>query len=171
MNISKNHHKVFLIAVVILFIGMYVIIFRNNKFNSNITNNKNFLREYNSTFMGIYIKFPEYYKIKDINSIITLTKGQNNISITLNNSNYENLQEYLAFYDETRQISKIIELIPNKSKYDSVGRIFKIGTTEQKSYFFYKNYQVIILSTSSPDLYDDLDQIAASFEYLGDTSE
>ena len=86
-----------------------------------------------------------------------------------NNSNYSNLVDYLKWFDGTRkglQVNneKNIEI----GGYEGILRIenFSLGlVNQQKIYYLLVNGVIYTLSTSSPLLYPDLDQIAQSFRY------
>lgn len=92
--------------------------------------------------------------------IIYLSQGE--IKIGRNGTNTDNLEEYFKYHPE-----RPLDRIENKENV-KVGQLDAIsGKIEERyNYYIYVDNWVYIFSTSNPELYDDLDQIARSFRYI-----
>ena len=90
--------------------------------------------------------------------------GENTIVIIRNGTNFTNLDNYLADLDMQN-----LKDVRSKEPFIIDGYNFvsrDLGSAKQ--YYGYVEGWIYNFSTSSPELYDDLDQIAQSFRYLGD---
>lgn len=157
----KNLKFVLSIAVIIFLVAIYL-----NKFS-----NSSKFKTYNSKSMNISISIPNNSKIEDKFASITITDGEGSILIDRNGTNFMNIEDYMAGLDRTRKNPPRIEKNEAKSinRYNSILRIYQDFEDKYKLkiYYLYVNNSVYSLSTSSPELYDDLDQIANSFIYTG----
>ncbi len=115
------------------------------------------------------IEVPVAFTIKETVAQVELNKGNLTISISKNSTNFLNIREYVNNFDLKRSGLVIQNESAEKiNNLDSLNRIekFSVGPIEQqKIYYIYIDSKVYSLSTSSPALYPDLDQIAWSFRY------
>ena len=122
-----------------------------------------------SNVMDFTVQIPNYYQAMEKLTYVDFSKDNLRINVSKNNSNYSNLVDYLKWFDGTRkglQVNneKNIEI----GGYEGILRIenFSLGlVNQQKIYYLLVNGVIYTLSTSSPLLYPDLDQIAQSFRY------
>jgi len=174
MNISKTHHKIFLIGLVIVFVGMYVIIFKNTDLKNNssalqpMKQNENHL--FTSNFLEFRFSFPKSYSIVETVNTITLSKNDNLIVIEKIYGYSNSINEYLEILKEKNNLKINPSSIGQQYGFEVFNIEYYREDPVELAYFkSLGNNSFVSISTSSPDLYDDLDQIAASFEYLGDT--
>ena len=158
----KNKNKIIylLIAGVIL---LAIVLFSLNNAN-NLNGNY-----YRSKTMKLIIDIPNTYQIEDKQISIDLKKDNSSISIVGNGTNYSNLDDYLVNFDSRRKITVSEASRSSINGYDAISRIvsFPNENITQKSYYIFVSNTVYIFSTSSQELYGDLDQIAKSFKYTG----
>lgn len=140
--------------------------------NSNPTpiqpSNSNNREYFHSNTLKFSVEVLPEYQVEEKNTYIDLKSGNLKINISRNGTNFEKISDYLESFDKKRMIVISSEEKVKILSYDSVKRIevFKAGPiTEQKVYFIYVDNWVYAISTSSEELYSDLDQIAQSFRY------
>lgn len=115
--------------------------------------------------MKLTISYPSHYQAKERFNRLTFEDNQDRINININGTNFDSLQGFLNDLDEKNKVS--IKSYSNLTidDYRAIARQEIIGKSIPKIYYIYVDYSVYTLSTSSPALYDDLDQIAKSFKY------
>lgn len=117
--------------------------------------------------LGFSIYIPPSFTVKDEGVGIELISQKGSINIIKNNTSFENLNDYILDFDNKRLVtskSNIREIVVDN--YKGLSRVVTFNNGQiQKSYYVYVDYQVFIFSTSSKELYDELDQIAQSFQY------
>src|SRR5436190_6221881 len=129
-------------------------------------------RTYYSDFLKIEITYPAEFQVTERLGTVTLKKEQDKeeIRVSRNGTNNTSLEGYLAEVDYRNtfkdkivdkqyviingiKVLKIISEYPTNSKLN------------HKGYYFYIDHAIYFISTSSPSLYNDLDQIAQSIRY------
>ncbi|OGK51997.1 hypothetical protein A2966_04310 [Candidatus Roizmanbacteria bacterium RIFCSPLOWO2_01_FULL_41_22] len=120
-------------------------------------------RQFNSRFLKLAFKIPQGYTVKtDDMSYVDLHKLDNQISVSRIATNFPSIDDHINDLSEKNHFTfmnkknMFIGNLPTRQGF--------IG--EDKTYFILANYWVYSFSTSSPELYGDLDQIARSFRYL-----
>ena len=174
VNISKNHHKLILVSLAILFIVMYAFIFQAKSSTTTpipSPQSETMSNEYRSQFLKFSFLVPSGFDVSETGNTIVLTTINNQtIQITRLFGYSNSVEEYIDDVSEKNNLKQSIERVDGNSFY-VVKTLTPIkGVDSNISYI--KNIDTdtfISISTSSPELYDELDQIAASFEYLGDT--
>ncbi len=122
-----------------------------------------------SKYLNFSVELPPEFQTVDETNQITINSQSGKISVNRNGTNFDNLDDYVSDFDTKRNlIFSDVEKISD-SPYESISRIveFPDQGVKQKSYYIYINNWVYIFSTTSEDLYDELDQIARSFKYTG----
>ena len=161
---NKNIFIIIIIFVTILFLGL---VFKTSFNNSYVNTPNQSVREYSSKFLKFKIFVPSDYKIEDKEISVTLIREKKEINIVRNGTNFSNLEDYLVNFDSKRNINISDENQLEIDGYSSVSRTVSVQDENiiQKSYYIFVGKAVYIISTSSPELYEDLDQIARSFKY------
>lgn len=172
---QRHHHLPLLFPILIVCFIVLILVFLSQHTPpqlpakttpSSLQNNQT--TTYYSKSKKFTINVPNYFKITDEDMEITLEKGDSTISVTKNGTNFDNLSDYIKYFDSKRTVisSNTVFLTINGNK--AISRIveFPVQNTTQKSYYIYVDNSVFILSTSSPSLYRDLDSIARSFHYI-----
>ena len=174
INISKYHHKLFLVSLAVLFIVMYVFIFQTkSSITTRISSPQSEImsNEYTSQFLKFKFLAPSGFIVNENGNTITLKGGVNTIAIDKIYGYSNSTDEYLDLLKEKNHL----EIIYNKKIINSFSLYtIKSNSNNGTELIFIKNIgetSFVSISTSSSDLYDELDQIAASFEYLGDTKK
>ena len=173
-KIKKVHHRVLLISLIGLFITMYVVIFQNKYAKTDdqspstqIETNPN---EYTSSFLGFKFLVPVKLQPNESGNTIKLSNDESVISITRLFSYFDSEKEYMDYISELNNYKYSIRETDNNGFYIVIINLESETNPNETSYI--KNIDTdtfVSISTSSPELYDELEQIAASFEYLGDT--
>lgn len=131
--------------------------------NSGLENIKKPRIDYSHPTMDFSITYAPGFEVEEKNHQVTFFKGENKVLISSSSTNYPNLTSHLSDprNDLLARASEVEKLTING--YEAMS-----GVLDGKKYFFiYVDNAVYFLSTSSPDLYDELDAIAQSFHYLG----
>ena len=127
------------------------------------------LKTFQSKFLKFSILIPKSYETNETLSYVDLIQGQLKINISKNSTNFLKVTDYVNDFDKKRvRLNVKNEKIGNINELESISRLeeFTSGPiTQQKIYYFYTDNKVYTISTSSPSLYPDLDQIAQSFHY------
>ena len=166
-KIKKGSSFTFLLIVFggllsILFIAVYFSKASNNSYNQTAnTYNSNETKIYESKNLKISMEVPPSSEIvENLGSLIIKSEG-GKISIGQNGTNFNNLNDYIVNSRNNLQ-SRLLnrkELIINGLEAVS-GDI-----DNEKLYLIYTDYNVYHISTTSPELFGDLDEIAQSFKY------
>lgn len=171
-KIKKVHHRVLLVSLIVLFITMYVVFFQNKYSKtddqSSSPQSETNSEEYTSSFLGFKFLLPSGFISNENGNIIVLSSGKNTISINRVFGYSSSVEEYLA--DLSYKNDLLINNLYSKHGFNVTKINYGAGIPEK--YFYIKNIDTdtfVSISTSSPELYDELEQIAASFEYLGNS--
>ncbi|MBI3485412.1 hypothetical protein HY025_00545 [Candidatus Daviesbacteria bacterium] len=124
------------------------------------------IKTYSSKTLRLTIQVPSSYTLDEKFTTITLTSSRGKILVDRNGTNFSNVQSYLTDLSQKNHFILLNEstlTINNQSAIS--GLINHLDGTKEKIYFIYSDYAIYNFSTSSPDLYSDLDQIAQSFKY------
>ena len=108
---------------------------------------------------------PKGFEVKDQGILINLANNiEGNITIGRSGTNYNSIEDYFGFIRERNNFGDVLFSKAPSSKYQILhGKI-----QQSKLYLVYVDHWVFSLSTTSPDLYDDLEEIVQSFKYLGE---
>lgn len=156
MTKVKNKNKLTIIVAVFLlalFVG-FVFKINNNSYTSLYDQTT---REYTSTPLRINFIISSNFQISEGVNSLSIKNSLGEISITRQGTNYSSLNNYLQSLNLKITNVKTMQI----NGYSTLN-----GLIDSKYYYFiYINNWVYAMSTSSPKLYDDLDQIARSFRY------
>jgi hypothetical protein len=164
VEIQKNYNFLLVfMAVVLSIIGAawYLDIFSNSSIN------KREVTERVITTKGpldISLIVPTKFSSEERFGTLTLSSSEGQISVSHNATNYDDLMSHL-----TSPLNKIINKLDRFEEspirnYQAI----KGFLGNKNTYYIYAGSAVYFLSTSSPELYDELDAIAQSFQYFGD---
>lgn len=123
-------------------------------------------RIYTSKAMKFSIEVPSNYSIQEKFATVTIVTQGKIIHIDTNGTNFTDLDQYL---ESLSRNNKLIFL--NLEKL-SINKLSAVKTTiqqprEEKIYFIHTpDWTVYSISTTSLDLYNEIDQIAQSFKYI-----
>lgn len=111
----------------------------------------------------------EYEKIEDNYNLAKIITKEGEIIITVNGTNFSTIHDYIDTFDSRRNIKVLSsEEVTINGKDNLIREVsFPDLEIQEKTYNTLLNHTVYTLSTDSPELYDELDQIANSFEYTG----
>lgn len=169
---KKNGKKNLFILIGVIIVGLFLLLQVQVRKSSN-------LEDYNSkkveaSFTSRLLKFKvNYYKefevVEKYNDVIFL-RDEGKIDVSVVGTNFDNLDDYI----EDLEIKNNFSLSNKDEKKMTNGHVsgeivVKNGNSEYVHFIYPEgSWSVYILSTTSPELYDDLDQIAESFEYTGE---
>ena len=159
---SKTQRKVIITLVVLVIIFLSLFYLRNSLYSFDLDN-----ETYKSDILNFMINLPANFKVSDTGITLVLKNSNGEVSIIRNGTQYDDLKSYLVAQD--LDSNYVIQDVVNM-KVDGltvVARTESYGDKNIKFYYVYAPNSVYILSTSSEDLYDELDQIAKSFKYTG----
>ncbi|EKD71047.1 MAG: hypothetical protein ACD_46C00286G0002 [uncultured bacterium] len=177
---KKQTQNVLTILVILVIISAVIILFYLTttpaKLNSSISqvaptdiNNSPQGKTYISKNLKFKIKAPIGYQLEEKFTTVILKNNKGEIIIDRSGTNYGKIEDYLIFFDQQRNIKIEQEDKLNINGLKSVRRLeyFTTGQKEEhKIYFIYKEYAIYKISTKFRNLFDDLDIIAQSFEYI-----
>ncbi|GEM_PF-1425786 len=110
------------------------------------------------------------YQISEESGFVFIRSVDGEIIVGKSGTEFDNLEDYLLksknnLYDTLQNIHRL-----EISGLESINGYSKVPGYKdlEKKYFIYANYNVYLLYTRNPELYDDLDQIAKSFRYTPD---
>ncbi len=111
--------------------------------------------------MNYTIEVPSSFNVEEKTPSVILSSVGNEITITRSGTNFDDIDSYIS------NLSEENNFVLEAKKEDVVNGLSAISgfVGERKSYFIYADGWVYTLSTTSTDLYSDLDQIAKSFRY------
>lgn len=166
-KIKKGNSFTFLLIVLvgllaILLIAVYFDKVSNNSYNqSQVISNSNEAKMYKSKDLKISITVPFNFEIvENLGSLMLRTKDEN-ISIGQNGTNFNNLTDYILYSRNNLQ-SRMLD----RRELTINGLEAASGNVDnEKLYLIYTDYNVYHISTTSQELFDDLDKIAQSFKY------
>lgn len=168
-GIKKNIRLYYLLLLVLaLVLILLVIINSNNAHYFNGVNNYSQSERYISKFMHIEFIVPSGFSIEDKLIDISLKKNDEAINMSRIGTNFESPREHLKNLSIRNKLRIIEEKDLTINGMQAVRAIIKSplsGSPDELSYFIYNDYAIYSFSTSSPELYGDLDEIAKSFRY------
>lgn len=180
MKIKKKHHKYYLLSFAVIAILTYSLLF-TNVLNLKRGHQKYIEiaaiptqqqkvyeeREYVSE-LGFKITFSSKYVINQTPSSVVLTSNDRSIILSTSGTNFENINDYLV---DLRIKNNLNILEEGRFSEQTLGiiktKILNNDLEERVTYFIMPDkWTVYTFSTSSPELYGDLEKIVQSFEYL-----
>jgi hypothetical protein len=167
VNIKKQAFKTTLFRNVIiglLFIFVISISFLNFwQKESELS----YFRAENILNLGLY--FPKHYAVLEKNGQLILQNDNNWIIIDRLATEFDSVPTHLQNLNKN---SQDIEIKDEKKVYvgtrEALVRTRLVNSKEIRTYYILIDGYIYMFSTEFPSLYSDLDQIAQSFEYLGD---
>lgn len=154
----KNNKKIIYIGIAIIAIILVFGYFykTNNNPVPPIANQASY--PYTSKLMKFTVLLPsnDLQLSEGVNALF-IKNNVGEIRLTRQGTNYDSLDNYLNSLD--------LKIVDKENLIINDNSVIR-GSIESRSYYFiYINNWVYALSTSSPELYSDLDQIARSFRY------
>lgn len=175
MSAQKHHHTfavVLLVCVALLF-GLLIFSYYNPNYPLNPasklsqqTSNKG--NTYKSDFLNITFSVPEGFQAEENYTNIVLTSSEGSISINKTSTNFSTLNEYLVYIQNMNNFT--LDGVEELTIGEKLAISGMIGD-EKITYIYPSRNVVYSVSTTSPDLYDELDQVAQSFRYTGNNTE
>lgn len=127
------------------------------------------IKLYNTTLLKAIFNVPSNYEVQEQPNVITIKTRSGNIKLEKIYTNSTTIEDYLRQYDSRRKLEVIEDGKLEIAGYKAQVRIEKflegIVHTEKVYFIYVPDGIVFIFSTSSENLYSDLDQIARSFQY------
>ncbi len=114
--------------------------------------------------LNITLKIPTKFSSEERFGTVTLSSSEGKINVARNATNYDDLMSHLK--NSRNKILDQLDSYQETRVKDYEGLI--AYDQNEKTYYIYAGSAVYFLSTSSPELYDELDAIAQSFQYLGE---
>lgn len=179
MSAKKHHHTfavMLLLGVALLFV---LIIFSYYNPNSPLNTASNTSEQitvrgdvYKSDFLNISLAIPQKFKIEENSTLIIARNNEGEIRISRRSTNYNNLNNYYESLMEKNNLSELSRETLKVSSLEAIkSEVSGPGYSDKAYYFYPTKWTVYSISTTSPSLYDELDQVAQSFRYLGETSD
>ncbi len=172
MKLKKNQKKLVLVSItVILLLTGATVYFKPEILNGLLIQSQSqSAKFFESKYLKFSVELPSGFQAIDEATQITIDSQEGKINVSRNGTNYTSLDNYISDFDTKRYlIASDVEKI-TVSDYELLSRIveFPDQSVKQKSYYIHINNWVYIFSTSSEELYDELDLIAKSFKYTGE---
>lgn len=147
---------VFLISILVLIVGLK---------NDNSGNGS-----FDSKYLQFSVDLPNGFQATDGTSRIAINSDPGTIYVSRNGTQFKDLDSYIADFDSRRKLTPSDANKLTIDGYEALSRtvVFPDQNYSQRSYYVYVNNAIYVFSTSSEELYDELDQIARSFKYTGE---
>ena len=164
--------KLILTIFAVFLVAIYWILFTQNiQKNKSITPPTNKSSFFTSPYALFNINYPSYFDI-EYDETITILKDSSNkgeIIINRNGTNFTDINSYLSDFD----LKRTVKTQPCPSIHTQYIFFCRLETFEnlqitQKIYYLQISTWVYTISTTTPELYDELDQIVKSFRYTGE---
>ena len=101
---------------------------------------------------------------------VYLRDNEKEIMVSKNNTNFLTIDEYVRELEKRNKVkinsSYDAKIDGNPVLVGYIAHLLSNLPTEKAYFIMPKKYTIFLISTSSPELYGDLDQIARSFRYL-----
>jgi len=174
---KKNNSLIILAVVIALLVGV-VLSLKVNKENKtsvpsqskpNATiDTRERTKIFQSKLLKLNIAVPTTFNVKDEGIRLLISNPDGMIILSRNGTQFNLLDDYIKDFDIKHKTQVLNEKMLTINAHPAFNRIMKYpGSTPvgDKIYFIYVGDAVYHISTSSPVLFDDLDQIAQSFRY------
>lgn len=171
MKLKKIHRQeIVVVGVALLFVVSIMLYLRPKQVIApeSINNFSQEMKEYKSDFLDFSVSFPSKFQVEEDMTFVNFISSEGIINVSRNGTDFYDIQSYLQDFDLKRNIQVTSEDGENIQGINGVRRIekFNSGPTERHlAMYFYINNSIYAISTSSEELYDELDQIAQSFRY------
>lgn len=177
MKTRRSIVVILLIVVSLLFLGLYFFGKKsertNSKLNSNASPSKINIdkdggqrRTYVSSNLDFKVQIPANFTTKEGLTYVDFSLDKSMIGTARTANSYDNLDKFLVFMDEKNDQTNVplIKKIDTSSYPIVVREEIRSGTV-YRMYYVFTGQWVYTFSTSSENLYDDLDQIVQTFQY------
>ncbi len=123
---------------------------------------------YTSIPMRFEVEVPTEFEVEETELTISVKDNLGEILISRNGTEYDDLKDHLEFGAQMNGLEIISLTWSIIDGHESINTVAE-SDEGQEYYLQYIKVQdtVYAFSTSHPNLYDELDQIAQSFKYLG----
>jgi hypothetical protein len=114
------------------------------------------------------IEIPENYTVEEGFNTVTIITPKGDIFVDRIGTEYKSINEHVDNLEELNKVNfKDKELITIHAQEALIAYI-NFENNNKKNYFILSGPNVYTLTTSSPELFTTLDQIAQTFKYIGD---
>lgn len=175
---STSNSKANTILVVCVFSVLIVVFFLFYYFNQHrisasfLTSASPIVKENSQEFvsnvLGFSVIIPEGFLVKSKVTTVVIYQGGSKLSINRVANNFNNLTDHINTLKRNNKLT-FRNLVKSESSNPEEMIIDIIeGDVIEKSYFIYFSPWVYSISTTEPELYDELEEVVASFKYLGE---
>ncbi len=161
MKLLKKKNE---LVIVLIIASVISIVYFNNYLNPRD------YKIYDSKSMNISFEVPPESRLEDKFASVTVKENNGEILISRSGTNFNDLDSYLSDLHEKNRAMVIKSENLEIDGYESVKQALSNKSGEENfrmTYFVFIKPRVYNFSTTSEDLYDELDQIAKSFKYTG----
>ena len=140
---------------------------RNYGYNTDLPSDQ-YKQTYKSQNLKFTIELPKGYQVEDQGIRVLISNSVGAIIISRNGTEFNDLSSYLDNFDNSTNLIKSKDENMKISGLDSRVRVFEnsdVSLGVEKIYFIYVDNAIYKISTTIELLFDDLDQIAKSFQY------
>lgn len=167
---KKKINRTLTVTLIILLVVFSVLFYKNvlNNESSKLLNQsqQNQKTTYSSPSLKLKINIPTRYQVAEAFNRITLSNASGRIIIDSTGTNFKTIDEYLEDLTQKNNLnisSKQKLVIDGKEAIEIVAKGRE--QTEKDIMIYATEWTVYTFSTTSEELYPDLDQIAQSFKY------
>lgn len=174
MSKKSYGNKLVLVIFAFLLAGMYIVLFKQLATLKYVNPSSSAIERtntYTSNILEMSVTVSDGFEVEERHPVVYLQSYRGEITITQNNLDVDDFDYYIKQYDERRDVNILSSKQLQIGDYEAYERVMEFNGVDmtQKSYFIYPDQWVIYtISTTSPALYDDLEAIIQSFEYLGE---
>lgn len=125
------------------------------------------MKTYQSDLLNFSIEIPNNWTLTELGLEVDFISPDGKLEISRLGTNFSDINGYISdlisknktnFIEQNQIIINSLNSVVGTIRYNN-------GDPNKKIYFIYSDYQVFTISTSSPELFDDLDTVAQSFRY------
>ncbi len=178
---EKGSVLVFILIVGALIVGIFIYswISSSNKsssslphasFNPSIAQSPRagkLTKSFQSKDLKFVINYDGNLTIEDKGITTNFISEKGAIKISRSGTDFTDIESHLSNFDKLRAVTSIKSQQLTINGFSSLKRRENTPDGQREAYYIMVDAFIYTFSTSSPDLYNDLDQIAKSFKYAG----
>ncbi len=169
MSKKSYGNKLVLVIFAFLLAGMYIVLFKQLATLKYVNPSSSAIERtntYRSNILEMSVTVSDGFEVEESGNFITLTSDEGTIHIDRISTNENSIRAYVQKLREKNNIN----VQEHKAQYFRNVEVLETMIEDSDLTYFLspKLGRIFSLSTTSPELYDDLEKIVQSFEYLGE---
>lgn len=157
-------------GLVLLGVFGYFFLKPKNQSQQSPTSQAISTKTYTSENLNFAIEIPSFTESRELGPGVVFEIADNKYNLSRTATEFDSLSSHLENLDNIEKTPITNDHRITINSYDAARRLVTMSDSQEKllSYHIFADGWVYVISTTSPDLYSDLDQIAQSFRYTGE---